>query len=211
MDSADLDGDVETAMPLKLRPDGIGPPAEGWEPPERSAPLPKERRAVRDRSHVGELRPSQLMHTYGVGATVELPELTTLVLGLEDWPRALGEPSRSRGCSRPCGGGRLASRAAADAAVVPDGDSSGVPVAPFPRWLRCPCAAAWRRSTRRVHAQAEPWRPSDPLRARRMPRTRSTRPPTAFPARYLMACQDGHLDDFPWVEFLHGGAPSRAR
>jgi hypothetical protein len=48
---------------------------------------------MRDRSQIGELRPSQLMHTYGVGATVELPELTTLVLGLDDWPRALGEPS----------------------------------------------------------------------------------------------------------------------
>ncbi len=33
---------VEAAVPLKLRPDGIGPPAEGWEPPGRSAPLPKE-------------------------------------------------------------------------------------------------------------------------------------------------------------------------
>ena len=33
---------VETAVPLKLRPDGIGPPAEGWQPPERSAPVPKE-------------------------------------------------------------------------------------------------------------------------------------------------------------------------
>jgi hypothetical protein len=33
---------VETAVPLKLRPDGIGPPAEGWQAPERSAPLPKE-------------------------------------------------------------------------------------------------------------------------------------------------------------------------
>ena len=47
---------------------------------------------MRDRSQIGELRPSQLMHTYGVGATVELPELTTLVLGLDDWPRALGKP-----------------------------------------------------------------------------------------------------------------------
>jgi hypothetical protein len=24
-----------------------------------------------------------------------------------------------------------------------------------------------------------------------------------------MACQNGHLDDFPWVEFLHGGVPCR--
>ena len=24
-----------------------------------------------------------------------------------------------------------------------------------------------------------------------------------------MSCQDGHLDDFPWVEFIHGGVPCR--
>ena len=57
---------------------------------------------MRAREHVGELRPSQLLHTYGVGATVELPELTTLVLGLDDWPQMLGERSPSRACSRPC-------------------------------------------------------------------------------------------------------------
>ena len=46
---------------------------------------------MRSRDHVGELRPSQLLHTYGVGATVELPEMTTLVLGLDEWPRVLGK------------------------------------------------------------------------------------------------------------------------
>lgn len=29
---------VETAVPLKLRPDGITAPAEDWDAPERSAP-----------------------------------------------------------------------------------------------------------------------------------------------------------------------------
>ena len=167
---------------------------------------------VRDRSHVGELRPSQLMHTYGVGATVELPEMTTLVLGLDDWPRVLGEP-----VSEP----RLlaAVRAAAGAQVeqlltppvVPDGDSSGVPVAPFPRWLRCPVCSLLSPIDHGVFTlKADPWRPE---RTRYVhdgcPRTKSTRPPTAFPARYLMACQNGHLDDFPWVEFLHGGIPCK--
>jgi hypothetical protein len=33
---------VETSVPLKLRPEAIGTPTEGWEPPERSAPLPKQ-------------------------------------------------------------------------------------------------------------------------------------------------------------------------
>jgi hypothetical protein len=27
------------------------------------------------------------------------------------------------------------------------------------------------------------------------------------PARFLVVCEDGHLDDFPYVEYVHGGAP----
>ncbi|MEH0560334.1 hypothetical protein QBA37_13915 [Streptomyces silvae] len=34
---------------------------------------------------VGELRPSQLLHTYGVGAVADLPNLSTMVLGLDHW------------------------------------------------------------------------------------------------------------------------------
>jgi len=35
---------------------------------------------------VGEIRPSQLLFTYGVGAMVELPNLSVMVMGLDDWP-----------------------------------------------------------------------------------------------------------------------------
>jgi hypothetical protein len=30
-------------------------------------------------------------------------------------------------------------------------------------------------------------------------------PPGAVPARFLVACRGGHLDDFPWHYFVHGG------
>jgi hypothetical protein len=147
------------------------------------------------------------MHTYGVGATVELPELTTLVLGLDDWPRALGEPvsePRLLAAVRAALGPQVEQLLTPP--VVPDGDSSGVPVSPFPRWLRCPaCSRLAAIDSGVFKLREEPWRPE---RTRYVhdgcPRTKATRPPTAFPARYLMACQDGHIDDFPWVEFLHG-------
>jgi hypothetical protein len=35
---------------------------------------------------VGGLRPSQLLHAFGVGSVVELPNLSVMVLGLDDWP-----------------------------------------------------------------------------------------------------------------------------
>ncbi|EGV18841.1 hypothetical protein [Thiocapsa marina] len=36
-------------------------------------------------NEVGELRPSQLIFTFGVGALVDLPNLSVIVLGLDDW------------------------------------------------------------------------------------------------------------------------------
>ena len=167
---------------------------------------------MRDRNHVGELRPSQLMHTYGVGAMVELPEMTTLVLGLDDWPHILGEAvsePRLLAAVRDAAGSQVEQLLTPP--VVPDGDRAGVPVAPFPRWLRCPVCSLLSPIDHGVFT----FRP-DPYRPERTtfvhdgcPHSHSRRPPTAFPARYLMACQNGHLDDFPWVEFLHGGVPCK--
>ena len=37
------------------------------------------------RRQVGEVRPSHLMYTSGVGALIDLPRLSVLVRGLDDW------------------------------------------------------------------------------------------------------------------------------
>ena len=39
---------------------------------------------------VGDLRPSQLLFTFGVGSVVELPNLSVMVMGLDDWPAEYG-------------------------------------------------------------------------------------------------------------------------
>ena len=36
-------------------------------------------------NELGELRPSQLIFTFGVGALVDLPNLSALIMGLDDW------------------------------------------------------------------------------------------------------------------------------
>ncbi len=164
------------------------------------------------RGHVGELRPSQLLHTYGVGATVELPEMTTLVLGLDDWPQVLGEPvsePRLLAAVRAAAGPQV--ERLLTPPVVPEGESAGVPVAPFPRWLRCPLCSLLSPIDHGVFSlRPDAWRPERTTYVHDgCPKSRSRRPPTAFPARYLMTCQNGHLDDFPWVEFLHGGVPCK--
>ncbi len=42
------------------------------------------------RRRVGELRPSQLLFTFGIGSIIDLPNLSVMVMGLDDW-----EPARS--------------------------------------------------------------------------------------------------------------------
>ena len=43
-----------------------------------------------DKRTIGDLRPSQLLYTFGVGAIVELPNLSVMVMGLDDWPSEHG-------------------------------------------------------------------------------------------------------------------------
>ncbi len=51
--------------------------------------------ATRKKYRVGELRPSQVLFRYGVGSIVDLPYISTMVMGLEDWenpyPTMVGE------------------------------------------------------------------------------------------------------------------------
>ncbi len=35
---------------------------------------------------VGTVRPTQLIYSYGVGSTVDLPQFSAMVMGLDDWP-----------------------------------------------------------------------------------------------------------------------------
>ncbi len=102
----------------------------------------------RERPRVGELRPSQILTTFGIGAIVDLPHLSVMVMGLEDWPstdyREINE-ERLLASVRSALGKQVATLRSPP--VIPDTDRTspfeeqsniGVPVAPFPRWLVCP-------------------------------------------------------------------------
>ena len=47
------------------------------------------------RYKVGDLRPSQLLYSFGIGAIIDLPRLSGLIMGLDDWDagyaREIGE------------------------------------------------------------------------------------------------------------------------
>lgn len=164
---------------------------------------------------VGSVRPSQLLYSFGVGSIIDLPSFSVLVGGLDDW-----DANRQQRLSEE----RLlaAVRAHPGMATVHElreppwmpesrdafGDWAdvGVPVSPFPRWLRCSkCRVLAPIESSLFKLETWPYRPD---RARYVHRNcGSGRPPTASPARFVTACSRGHLDEFPWIAFVHKDQP----
>ncbi len=171
---------------------------------------------------VGDLRPSQLLWAFGVGAVVDLPNYSVVVNGLDDWNEnqcvPIGE-ERLLAAVRSRLGAQVSQLRSAP--VPPDstggydpfGDGAriGVPVSPFPRWLRCPvCQALGEVGTGVFKHKPDLFRPDRNQYVHETCPKSLKRPPTAVPARFVVACADGHLDDFPWRYFAHRG-PSSCR
>ncbi|MFI5657454.1 DrmB family protein [Streptomyces sp. NPDC051684] len=167
---------------------------------------------------VGELRPSQLLHTYGVGSITDLPNLSTMVLGLDHWElekaRTLTEDRLLAAVRRRLGPQVSALRTPPHLQETTDpfGEWSrvGVPVALFPRWLRCSreqCNQLAPASSGLFELEEHYFRPENTRYVHNCFGT-GRRRPTAVPARFLVACPDGHMDDFPWQYFVHRGAPA---
>ena len=171
----------------------------------------------REKPRVGELRPSQMLTTFGVGSVVDLPHISVMVMGLEDWPnsdyRELSE-ERLLASIRNILGPQV--NALRSPPIVPDTDRSnpfeqqsyvGVPVAPFPRWMLCPrCRRLAPLSSNQFALKPDAYRPDRVKYVHENCRLPG-KLPTAVPARFVVACKNGHLDDFPWVNFAHGGQP----
>ncbi|HEX9413670.1 MAG TPA: DrmB family protein, partial [Ktedonobacterales bacterium] len=166
---------------------------------------------------VGELRPSQLLTTFGIGSVVDLPNLSVMVMGLDDWDITqaveIGEERLRQAVQRHLGSQAkrlLAPPLAPEATTWSDlafgeGTSVGVPVATFPRWMVCPyCRVLAPLDSGLFQLKVDPFRP-DRTGYIHQNCTKPGRPPTALPARFLVACEHGHLDDFPWIYFVHQG------
>jgi hypothetical protein len=153
----------------------------------------------------GQARLSQVVSTYGPGAMVDLVDHAVLVSGLDAWRHhgagvivesRLRDRLRSRGLDL----GQVAFR------LPPAGDDDqpdpncGIPVVEFPRWFVCQqCKALTHRynlqlskSGRYEHACV------------------GRKSGSCVPVRFVGVCRNGHLQDFPWVAFAHGTAPSCA-
>lgn len=180
---------------------------------------------------VGDLRPSQLVYSFGVGSVIDLPHISAMMLGLDDWedsynrlaalevpPLTIAEDRLLQAVKQQLGDQVSELRAA----PIPPPDESpsarwktgpkptvGVPLVAFPQWMLCPaCRLLAPLRSDLFKLRANPYRPEETRYLHENCRKAPNR--AALPARFLVACAYGHIDDFPWIDFVHGG-PTNCR
>ncbi|GAA2109464.1 DUF1998 domain-containing protein [Streptomyces synnematoformans] len=176
---------------------------------------------------VGSVRPSHLMFTAGIGSLVDLPNFSVLIKGLEFWNYqglagyAIDEPRLRTAVNRSLqlyGNAQITELRAAPWAEGADSrprdwpaQNVGVPVTPFPQWLRCTACNLLAA----IDSDAFEFRNSNPHAAHEAKFVHECRRgrarPLAVAARFTLACTAGHLDEFPYISFVHrGGDCSKA-
>ena len=156
---------------------------------------------------VGAIRPSQLLWTYGPGAMIDLPNFSVMTMGLDCWRDCdvIQEP-RLLAHVKQMGLHKVASlrqpklnQQEQDDLRNPE-SYKGVPVQIFPRWMRCTkCNLLVPYDIGLFKMRPNQFRPE---------LTRIEHDGCGgevVPIRFLVACKCGHIDDFPWRWFVHGG------
>jgi len=144
----------------------------------------------------GDMRRSQLIVPFGVGAIVNLPGESVMACSTDLWHDNLRQPGNT------IHDRRLEERLHVRSFVMPPSETeapTGIPFVRFPEWLFCPrCrrfrpVAEWRKDWEA--ARTHGWS---------VPRcTCSKYDIKLVPARFVIACSQGHIDDFPWSEWVH--------
>lgn len=158
---------------------------------------------------IGDVRPSQVITTFGPGAIVDLQTLSVIVAGIDGWhvdeDLVIHEPRLQRALkvkrffsAEPASGNYFTKRGT-------------VPTFLFPRYQVCThpeCATLsepgeelveYNEKTQEMECKAPNCKGRGKFRA-----------PT-IPAPFVVACPSGHIDDFPWRAYVHRDADTNCK
>lgn len=135
---------------------------------------------------LGEARRSQLVTTYGVGAVIAIEDESFMVQGLDHWDATdqdlwIHEPRLERFCHV---------RHFVLPAASGDDKKDDIPVTRFPRWYSC---SECGELDQHRHLSVTP----DRIEC-------ADCGGALVPSRFVMVCDGGHIDDFPYKAWVHG-------
>ncbi len=181
--------------------------------------------AKKNYAKVGSGRPSSLMFTYGPGAIMDLPHFTIMPSGLDSWDRIwdrrdgvphVHAPKLLDAVRRELGPQVAELRPFPHQPDIgfdsDEGRDLGVPAMVFPQWMRCTGCDRLAPLSHFDYANTNPYRPDEarfehvgcPGR-KKGAKGGGKRRSRVLPARYLLACTNGHLDEFPYDQWVHRG------
>ncbi|WP_256973840.1 DUF1998 domain-containing protein [Rhodococcus sp. NCIMB 12038] len=134
---------------------------------------------------LGAVRRSQLVTTYGVGSMIAIDNESFIVAGIDSWDISQAQAVYERRLSQILGVGSFRLPPAPD----PDRGTGGVVVHRFPEFYSCPSCKAlqqfFRFNSQKGKARCDEC--SENL----------------VPSRFVVACDHGHIDDFPYWKWVH--------
>ncbi|MFE6735987.1 DrmB family protein [Microbacterium sp. NPDC057650] len=177
----------------------------------------------KNRARIGSIRPSAMLYTSGIGATVDLPQIAVMPQGIDSWDKAYARmggdpplvlvPRLIEAVRRQLGQqvGELRQPPWLPDALGGDTTPIGIPTRVFPQWLRCTGCDLLASVSSGSPFEFENTRKHRPDMARFVHKNcpgrfagGKAKVRVAVPARYLIACTNGHLDEFPYDDWVHG-------
>lgn len=150
----------------------------------------------------GELRRSQILTTYGCGALADFPRFSGIMAGLDDWPvHLLTESAKihERNLELMLGKDFFYQVSS------PEDDlnsSFALPAFRFPTWYYCPeCHKLDRYPKISKSISGNTSKYNSQLICNECSTTKH--PVKLIPSRFIVACLNGHIDDFPYVWWTH--------
>lgn len=154
----------------------------------------------------GEIRRSQTVSTYGCGAIVDFPRLSGIMTGLDRWNVSDGRlPDDARIQEN-----NLQKMLGKDFFVQVSTDENAekpfsIPVYRFPRYYYCPECHELDIYTKLKRPESNNTEYNKPLYCSKC-RTPDGKPVALIPSRFIVACPNGHIDDFPYSWWVHRGS-----
>lgn len=137
---------------------------------------------------LGELRPNQIITTFGPGSIIDAVKDSVTMLDTSYWTEK----------GKKIIDGRLASYLGVDCFYMPRSSHFGdVPVTTFPYFHVCSNSKCGRLFDARPSFDLD--------RYLRFGMTCPVCHKPAYPSRFITICEDGHMSDFPWHWWVHRG------
>lgn len=137
------------------------------------------------------LRKSQAITTFGPGSIVDLRDESVMMGGLDFWPNdnicEIHEPNLEKAIG--------VDEFRSPSTIEQSRNGKDLPFTLFPRWLVCP--KCHRLAPYELFSSGI----ASPSAVTKCPDCKKR----VYPARLIVACRHGHIDDFPWIEWIRRG------